>query len=152
MRSLASPPGSIFHYASGATVLLCRIIREALGGSLSEYFAFPRQALFDRIGMTSAVLEPDAEGTFTGSSFMYATARDWAKLGLLFLQDGYWQVQGSWEQILPEGWVSYSSAASETADFYGAHFWRGVPNSFVPKTGDRSGWPKDAFLASGYQG
>ena len=188
-RPLAARPGSEFCYSGGSTVLLCRIIREAVGGSLADYFAFPRRALFDRIGMASAVMEPDAAGTFVGSSFMYATARDWARFGLLYLWDGCWlfaaqrlrqrlrsatgsdrqlnsernrlqsvcvadKVAGSgWERILPEGWVDYSTAPSERADFYGAHFWRGVPNSFTDRarSGD-GGWPRDAYLAAGYQG
>ncbi|MEM6452675.1 MAG: serine hydrolase [Cyanobacteria bacterium P01_D01_bin.105] len=145
---LEASPGRLFRYASGTTVLLCRIIREAVGGTLSDYFTFPRRALFDRLGMASAVLEPDAAGTFMGSSFMYATARDWAKLGLLYLQDGCWQGK----RILPEGWAAYSSAPSKTAAFYGAHFWRGVPNSFVAEANNRANWPQGAYLASGYQG
>lgn len=151
-QPLAQKPGSVFHYASGTTVLLCRIIREAVGGTLADYFAFPRQALFDPLGMASAVLEPDSSGTFVGSSFMYATARDWAKLGLLHLQEGRWKVEGQWVRILPEGWAKFSSEASQTADFYGAHFWRGVPDSFTVGDRDTVNWPKDAYLASGYQG
>ncbi|MEL6880731.1 MAG: serine hydrolase [Cyanobacteria bacterium J06607_10] len=151
--SLKDKPGTTFNYSSGTTVLLCRIIRNAISGSLTDYFAFPRQALFDPLGMTSAVMEPDAAGTFTGSSFIYATAQDWAKLGLLYLQDGCWQSNGRWMRLLPEGWVNYSSAPSEAADFYGAHWWRGVPNSFTDKARSRDdSWPKDAYLAAGYQG
>ena len=149
---LATSPGKAFHYASGTTVLLCRIVRAALGGTLTDYFSFPRQALFDRLGMASAVLEPDAAGTFTGSSFMYATARDWAKLGLLYLQDGVWAIAGRRERILPEGWVNYSVQPSETAPFYGAHFWRGVPLSFAAEGSDPPVWPADAYLGAGYQG
>lgn len=150
---LKDAPGSTFNYSSGTTVLLCRIIRNAIGGSLTDYFAFPRQALFDPLGMASAVMEPDAAGTFTGSSFMYATAQDWARLGLLYLQDGCWQTNGQWMRLLPKGWVTYSSTPSETANFYGAHFWRGVPNSFTDKKRSQdSDWPKDVCLAAGYQG
>ncbi|MEO1686134.1 MAG: serine hydrolase, partial [Cyanobacteria bacterium J06631_12] len=144
--------GSTFHYASGTTVLLCRIIREAIGGTLADYFAFPRQTLFERLGMASAILEPDAAGTFVGSSFMYATARDWAKLGLLYLQDGRWWIDGKWVRILPEGWAQFSSSAGKAADFYGAHFWRGVQDSFTIGKRDAVDWPADAYLASGYQG
>ncbi|MGD1898433.1 MAG: serine hydrolase domain-containing protein [Phormidesmis sp.] len=144
--------GSAFCYAGGTTVLLCRIIREAVGKALVDYWDFAQRELFERLGMMSAVLEPDAAGTFVGSAFMYATARDWGKLGLLYLQDGCWEVNGKWERILPVGWVRYSTAASETADFYGAHFWRGVPNSFTAKERDDSRWPQGAYLAAGYQG
>ena len=156
-QPLQNTPGSTFHYSGGSTVLLCRIIREAIGGSLADYFSFPQRALFDRLGMASAVIEPDAAGTFVGSSFLYATARDWAKFGLLYLQDGCWDFgyaqSPKWTRILPEGWVAYSTAPSETAEFYGAHFWRGVPNSFTDSDRSRDdSWPKDAYLAAGYQG
>ena len=151
-RPVKESPGQKFEYISGATVLLCQVIREIVGGSLADYWAFPQQALFNRIGMTSAVLEVDAGGTFVGSSFMYATARDWAKLGQLYLQDGQWEISGKWERILPAGWVDYSTAPSENADFYGAHLWRGVPNSFTSKQRKDDDWPKGAYLAAGYQG
>lgn len=148
-------PGSVFYYSSGTTVLLSRIIQEAINGSITDYFAFPHKSLFEPLGMSSAIIEPDAAGTFTGSSFMYATAADWAKLGLLYLQDGCWSIDGKWTRLLPEGWVQYSTSPSKTADFYGAHFWRGVPLSFVANNRDPLSplsWPKDTYLASGYQG
>ncbi|MEO1387126.1 MAG: serine hydrolase [Cyanobacteria bacterium J06634_6] len=151
-RPAKTATGQQYEYISGATVLLCQVIREVVGGSLADYWLFPRQALFNRIGMTSAVLEVDAGGTFVGSSFMYATARDWAKLGLLYLQDGQWEIDGKWERILPAGWVEYSTAPSQNADFYGAHIWRGVPNSFTSKPRSDDDWPSGAYLAAGYQG
>ncbi|MEL6489203.1 MAG: serine hydrolase [Cyanobacteria bacterium J06621_3] len=151
-RPAKTAPGQQYEYISGATVLLCQVIREIVGGSLADYWAFPRQALFNRIGMSSAVLEVDASGTFVGSSFMYATARDWAKLGLLYLQDGQWEIDGKWERILPAGWIKYSTAPSQNADFYGAHIWRGVPNSFTSKPRSDDDWPSGAYLAAGYQG
>ena len=149
---LATSPGSSFHYASGTTILLCHIIKEAIGGSLTDYLLFPQRALFNRLGMASAILEPDAAGAFTGSSFMYATASDWAKLGLLYLQDGCWWINEKWERILPAGWAEYSASSSGTDPCYGAHFWRGVPLSFTAENRNSGEWPKDAYLASGYQG
>ncbi|NJL85860.1 MAG: serine hydrolase [Leptolyngbyaceae cyanobacterium SM1_1_3] len=103
-RSLEEAPSVHWSYASGTTNILCRVIRQVVGGTDADYFAFPHQALFDKIGMTSAVLEPDASGTFVGSSYLYATARDWAKFGQLYLQDGVW----NGERLLPKGWVDYS--------------------------------------------
>lgn len=88
-------------YSSGTTNIISRIMRHVLGEA--EYLPFPRRTLFHRIGMASAVREADASGTFVGSSFVYATARDWVKLGLFLLQDGYRRG----ERILPEGWVKY---------------------------------------------
>ena len=94
-------------------------------------------------------METDAAGTFVGSSFMYATARDWARFGLLFLQDGVW----SGERILPEGWVAFSRSPAPGAPDgkFGAHFWRRIPEEFRcgDDTPDLAG---DAFHAVGYAG
>jgi len=99
--------------------------------------------------MRSAIMEMDASGTFVGSSFMYATARDWARFGLLYLQDGIWQG----ERILPEGWVKYSTTPTPRAPKgrYGAHFWlnRGDPEN--PEDRPFPQLPTDLFLAWGFQ-
>jgi len=118
-RPLEADPGTHWHYATGTSVLISRIIRDAVGGDLYDYWSFPRRALFDKIGMRTAVLEPDPSGTFLGGSFMYACARDWARFGMLYLQDGVWEG----ERILPEGWVDYSRTVSPHSRKYGAHFW-----------------------------
>ncbi|MBE9209896.1 serine hydrolase [Nostoc sp. LEGE 06077] len=109
-----------WQYSSGTTNIISRVIRNALRND-ADYLTFPRRALFDRLGMKSAVIEPDASGTFVGSSFMYATARDWARFGLFYLQDGVWEGQ----RILPQGWVKYSRTPTELSPKknYGAHFW-----------------------------
>lgn len=119
-QPLDAAPDTKWQYSSGTTNIICRVIRNAIAND-ADYLTFPRRALFDRLGMKSAVIEPDASGTFVGSSFMYATARDWARFGLLYLQDGVWNGQ----RILPEGWVKYSSTLTELAPKknYGAHFW-----------------------------
>lgn len=145
---LTANPDTVCHYASGTSVLLCQLIQQTLGPSWTDYFAFPRRALFDPLGMASAILEPDETGIFTGSSFMYATARDWAKFGLLYLQDGIWQGK----RILPPGWVTYSTTPNPTYPGYAAHFWRQVPQSFASQQQPKPAWPADAYLASGYQG
>ncbi len=143
-----APPDEKWSYSSGTTNIISRIIRHTLG-SQADYIAFPRQALFNRIGMRSAVMEMDASGTYIGSSFMYATARDWARFGLLYLQDGIWEG----ERILPEGWVKYSTTPMPRAPKgqYGAHFWlnRGDPEN--PGNRPFPRLPQDLFLAWGYQ-
>jgi CubicO group peptidase (beta-lactamase class C family) len=113
-QPLEADPGSKWQYASGTSNILSRIVRRAVGDRDADYLTFPRRALFNPLGMSSAVIEPDASGTFIGSAFMYATARDWARFGLLYLQDG-----------LPEGWVKYSRTPAPAAPKknYGAHFW-----------------------------
>jgi hypothetical protein len=134
-KSLQYPPNTRWHYSSGTSNILARIIRHTIHNQ-KEYFGFPRRYLFNKIGMRSALLEPDASGTYVN---MYATARDWSRFGLLYLNDGIWEG----ERILPEGWVSYSKTPTLDGT-YGAQFWvgnRGI--SFVPP---------DIFYALGYQG
>ncbi len=96
--------------------------------------------------MRTAVIETDAAGTFAGSSFMYASARDWARFGQLYLQDGVWE--GT--RLLPEGWAVYSGTASHTAaqGEYRAQFWTNAGGGSRPDPDV----PADAFKASGYQG
>lgn len=94
-------------------------------------------------------MEMDDSGTYVGSSFMYATARDWARFGLLYLNDGIWEGQ----RILPEGWVKYSTTPTPRAPKgqYGAHFWlnRGDPEN--PEDRQFPQLPTDLFLAWGFQ-
>jgi CubicO group peptidase (beta-lactamase class C family) len=87
-------------YSSGTTNIIARVLRQSFADE-QEYLRFPRERLFVPIGMHSAVLEPDAAGIFVGSSYLHATARDWARLGLLYLRDGVWQGR----RLLPERWV-----------------------------------------------
>src|SRR5262245_32319666 len=107
-KSLEHPPGTYWQYSSGTSNIIARILRHRFADE-QEYLRFPRERLFEPLGMRSAVLEPDEAGTFVGSTFMYASmyasARDWARLGLLFLHDGQWRGQ----RLLPEGWVAYQS-------------------------------------------
>jgi len=141
-------PDEKWSYSSGTTNIISRIIRHTVGNQ-ADYAAFPREALFNRIGMRSAIMEMDASGTYVGSSFMYATARDWARFGLLYLQDGIWEG----ERILPEGWVEYSTTPTPRAPKgrYGAHFWlnRGDPEN--PEDRPFPQLPTDLFLAWGFQ-
>ena len=126
LKKLLHPPGSYWSYSSGTSVLLAAILRETFA-SEDDYLRFPRERLFGPLGMRSAVLETDASGTFVGSSLLYATARDYARLGLLFLHDGVWQG----ERLLPEGWVAYTLTPAKAApdDSYGAQMWLKLPES-----------------------
>ena len=124
-RDLIAPPGSRWAYASGTSLIIARVIRNVIGNDTS-YVRFPREALFERVGMSSAIIETDAAGTVVGSSLMYATARDWARFGQLYLNDGVW----NGERILPQGWVQFTRdpAPADSNRAYGAHFWLGVPS------------------------
>jgi CubicO group peptidase (beta-lactamase class C family) len=146
-KQLVANPGTRWRYSSGTTNILSRFVRLTVGES--NYLSFPHRALFKPLGMHSAVMEPDASGTFVGSSFMYATARDWAKFGQLYLQDGLWQGK----RILPEGWIDYTTTPAPQAPHqqYGAHFWLKIPMEFTSGVySDRL--PDDAFHAVGHEG
>ncbi len=146
-KPLLAEPGTRWSYSSGTSNILTHAIRHAVGEK--DHPSFPRRALFDRIGMSSAVMETDATGTFVGSSFMYATARDWARFGLLYLQDGVW----SGTRILPEGWVDFSRSPAPGAPDgkFGAHFWLRIPDEFRCGA-DTPDLPADAFHAVGHEG
>ena len=93
--------------------------------------------------MASAHLETDESGNYIGSSYCYATPRDWAKFGLLYLNDGVW----NGKRILPEGWVEYSrKQASQSNGIYGAHFWQNHGNAAYQDV------PEDLFSCNGYEG
>lgn len=149
-KSLRAEPGTDWSYSSGTSNILARILRNSLEGSDEDYLNFPRRAIYDRIGMPSAVFEANAAGDFVASSFMYATARDWARFGQLYLQDGKWEG----ERILPEGWVSYSvKPTPESPDnIYGAHWWLKVQKVMGGDTEDAKKIPADAFYAIGHEG
>lgn len=140
-------PGTTWSYASGTSNILSAIVRRVVGET--DYWDWPRRVLFDPLGMTSAVLEPDASGTFVCSSFMLATARDWARFGQLFLEDGVWNGQ----RILPDGWVPFSTTptAQSTDDNYGAHWWLKLQPEIGGGTRAAARIPPDAFFAIGHE-
>lgn len=146
-KPLAHPPGQHFSYASGTTNLIARIQRQTFE-DLQDYFAFPRKRLFAPLGMASAVIEPDVSGTFVGSSYMYATPRDWARFGLLYLQDGVWDG----ERILPEGWVDYSLTPAPAAERgqYGVQIWLNAGAGEQPPP--NPALPAETFYLSGFEG
>ena len=125
-KNLEATPGSKYVYSSGTTNLVTKILARALGekpGSTDAMSKFMQSRLLDPLGMRSAVPRFDASGNFVGSSYVYATARDFARFGYLYLTDGLWN--GS--RLLPEGWVDYSRtpiARDPDNDLdYGAHVW-----------------------------
>ena len=141
---LEAAPGERWAYSSGTTNLLCEVLADADGGDAAT---LPARRVYAPLGMTSAVLGTDASGDPVCSSFAYATARDWARFGLLYLQDGRW----AGERLLPEGWVDFTTTpvALETDNPYGAHWWL---NSDGAGTVRMPSVPEDAFWASGVEG
>ncbi|MEQ8935917.1 MAG: serine hydrolase, partial [Amphiplicatus sp.] len=113
-------PGAHWAYSSGTTNILARALRTALEANGGDYHAFPAEALFSPIGAASATMEVDSAGNYIGSSYVYATARDWARLGQLYLNDGVW----NGTRLLPEGWAAYVASPAEASNGeYGAQFW-----------------------------
>jgi CubicO group peptidase (beta-lactamase class C family) len=144
---LKAAPGSQWEYTSGNTLILSRIVRDAVGGSAEDVVRFAQRELFEPLGMTTATLQFDATGTPVGSTSMLASARDWARFGNLYLNDG---VVGG-KRILPEGWVTYSAAPTLNTP-YGAGFWtnRGAHGDAAERIA--AGMPADAFFGSGVLG
>lgn len=147
-RPLAHAPGEVFYYSSGTTNIISRIVRETVGDA--GYYAFPYRELFHKLGMYSLVLEPDAGGTFVGSSYAFATARDWARFGMFFLDDGVW----NGERLLPEGWVAYTTKPTSGAKRgeYGAQFWLNAGGSGTPENRFYPNVPTDLYWADGFEG
>lgn len=148
-KELEAAPDTRWHYSSGTANIVARIVRQTVTPDYPYYYEALYEKLFDRIGMTSIILEPDASGTFVGSSYAFATPRDWARFGLLYLQDGLWHGQ----RILPEGWVDYTKTPTPAAPRgqYGALFWLNAGAADDP--GNRR-WPDapiDAYAAEGFQ-
>jgi hypothetical protein len=111
-------PGTRWRYTSGNSMILSRILRDAAGGRAEDFLALARRELLEPLGLTSVKFGFDATGTPVGSSYLFASGRDWASFGLLYLNDG---VVGG-RRILPEGWVRYSTTRTLDSD-YGAGFW-----------------------------
>jgi CubicO group peptidase (beta-lactamase class C family) len=141
--AVVAPPGSRWAYSSPTTQLLARIVRDAVGGP-EPTLAFAWRELFNPLGMRNVTLEFDGAGTLQGSTYMLASARDWAKFGLLYLNDG---IVGG-KRILHEDWVDFSAAATLDTD-YGAGFWTNRSDHPSARGRVRLGIPRDAFFASG---
>jgi len=143
---LETPPGSIWNYHDGNYLILSKLILDATGGKPADVLRFARAELFAPLGMRHVTIEFDGAGTPEGSTQMLAPARDWARFGLLYLNDG--MVAG--KRILPEGWVDYSAAPTPNAWVgYGAGFWTNLGDSFGATYRIDHGWPRDAFFAKG---
>ena len=110
----------------GTSLILSRLLRNSFQ-SERDYLRFPRERLFDPLAMRSAVIEADNSGTLVAASFMYASARYWARLGLLFQQGGMWQGR----RLLPEDWVAYTLTPASAApdERYGGHMWLKIPEA-----------------------
>lgn len=141
-RPLQFPPGSEGRYRNSDPLTIGYLIQQAVNQRGEEYLTFPQRALFDSIGIRRQVLETDPYGNFLLTGYDYGTARNWARLGLLYLNDGVWQGR----RLLPEGFAKFVStlAPAWKRPVYGGLFW---------VNGDGA-WnlPKDAYFAAGAGG
>ena len=145
-HSLAHQPGTVFNYSSGNSNILSRIIRQTVGEK--DYPAFPFTKLFYKIGMLHSLMETDASGTYVGSSYINATARDYARFGLLYCNDGIW----NGDHILPEGWVRQSTTPfkADPLQHYGYQFWlNGFDKDHSSQRKDAD-VPADMFYCDGF--
>lgn len=135
------PPGTLFRYSSGTTNLLSNLLKQYLK-TQNDYLKAPYDLLANRIGMKSLLIETDISGNFVGSSYGWATARDWARFGLLYLHEGTWQQ----DTIFSKDWADFVRTPAAGSDqTYGAHFW-------LNASGNMPEVPRDAYYADGFQG
>ena len=140
-KPLEHKPGTFWYYSSGSTNIVMRYLRGKFASD-KEFLTYYRERLFAPLGIRNAVFEPDMSGTPVGSSYLYITAREFASLGQLYLDDGVFQGQ----RILPEGWVEYSvTPAADSKDGYGAFFWLNK-DKYWPDI------PEDMFNCQGHDG
>ena len=140
-QQLVDSPNFSWNYSSGTSNLLSGILRQKIGNQ-QEYLDYWYRELIDKIGMNSMIIETDVKGHYVASSYAWATPRDWAKFGLLYLHKGNW----NGTQIFSPEWIDYVTQPTPTSNnSYGAHFWLNAGNKMKDV-------PSNMFYADGYQG
>lgn len=143
---LKTAPGTSWQYHDGNYLILSRLIRDATGGTPEGVMQFASSELFDPLGMHSVTIEFDATGTPNGASQMFASARDWAKFGQLYLNDGV--VQG--KRLLTSEWIAYTLTPTPNAWVgMGAGFWVNSDHSRGANQRVQEGMPQEAYMARG---
>ena len=141
-QKIAFDPGTHWYYSSGTSNLLCNIVKEQVDNT-EAYLRFPYDSIFCRTGMYNTVMETDEAGNYIGSSYTYATARDWARFGQLYLNQGNWYG----DQIVDTSWVDFVSTPNTHSDgTYGGHFWLNAKQHKYPDA------PKDMYSCEGFEG
>ncbi len=139
-QPLEGEAGSPWYYSSGTTNILATLAQRSIGKQ-GEYLDFLNQKVFNKIGAYSVLIEPDGSGAFVGSSFGWATARDWARIGQLYLNNGVWDG----EQILDLKWIKFVRTPVEGSDgWYGGHFWLNAGGRYP-------NLPRDIYSMDGFQ-
>jgi CubicO group peptidase (beta-lactamase class C family) len=150
-QPMAAAPGTVWSYSSGTANILARLLFDASGGSLATVYDYARTHLFEPAGMTSAVFEPDAAGVPVGSSYLYMTARDWARFGLLVLGRG----SIGWHRILSPDWIAATATPARTLDGqphpYARQFWLNYAEDSTRATA-LPHCPPDTIMADGHNG
>ena len=140
-RPLEYPAGTHWYYSSGNVNILTCLFRQEYDSDTS-FYAFVQDQFLEQIGITDAIFETDPSGDFIGSSYFYATARDYARFALLYQNDGVF----NGKRILPEGWVDYTrTPASDSKGAYGALFW-------LNSGGKYPSAPEDMYSCQGHDG
>jgi CubicO group peptidase (beta-lactamase class C family) len=153
-RPVIHSPGTKFYYSSGESNLIMGILKKSMG--LKDYENFPWKELFDKLNIKSATWERDGKNVFVGSSYLFLSPRDLAKIGLLYLNNGKWKN----EQILPTDWVTYTTTANSAWHntqkeskkrklAYGSHWWLNVGNKHGPY---HTSAPENIYMALGHHG
>jgi len=140
-RPLAEVPGTVYNYATGSTALVAYLAQNAMGGALGDAYEFYQTELFQKLGITTSVFEHDTTGYFLGGSALNMSARDWARFGQLYLQNGEW----NGERILSQDWMNYALAPSSAQPTFGASVWLNTNQERWPTL------PADAFGFNGHQ-
>ena len=140
-KPLSYKPGTHYYYSSGSTNIVMRYLRSKFVND-SAFYSYLHTRLFGALGIRNAIFEPDMSGTPIGSSYIYITAREFARFGQMYLDDG--MVEG--KRILPEGWVDYTrTPGSDSKGGYGSSFWLNR-NKSLPDV------PEDMYCARGHDG
>ena len=140
-KRLEYPVGEHWYYSSGTTNIVSYLLREQFSNDSLYYSSFYTE-LFNKTGMTDVIFEADPSGTIVGSSYLYASARDYARFALLYENDGVF----NGERILPEGWVDYSRSATKASNGAYGSFWWLNRNMALPSA------PEDMYYCVGHDG
>jgi len=139
-RPAECAPNTVGRYRNCDTLALGTIVRRVVEAQGEDHPSWPQRMLFDRLGIDRMVLEADLFGNFIISGFNYGTARDWGRLGLLYLRNGVWQG----ERVLPEGWAEFVGTPAPAWELpeYGGQFWTNGTGEFD--------LPRDAYSMAGW--
>lgn len=147
-RPSKEPPATRFEYTSANTLIVDRLVGRIVGGGAKGLVDFAERELFAPLNLADVTLEFDGAGTFVGSSYVHASARDFARFGELYRNDG---VAPDGRRVLPAGWVAWSRRATDGSSYGAGFFTNDGPSDLAAMRVD-AGFPKDAFFASGFLG